>query len=544
MARSGSRLVIAAAGAVVLAAAGGLAAIATTRAKPGLMRKERLSSGSGEAAPERLQTVKRAIYADGRLWMLRDDGVLVSLGDREAKPRREKVPGRVLDICRSNGTPVAVFAMATDRWTVQRRSADAWRAEASVDTAGEPLLALACEDGSPDAVLVTGKRLVEVEGTSFHATPLKTAFDGLLGIGTALATRKTVWIGLNAGEWGGGLQRVDRADGTVVRVERNRSGRICGGPLNGDCDPVNALVVSPTDADCVWAAVGLVHMLSHGRIVEVCGTEVRRRYLKAFEYQPPRNQRDEGEPSNTEAFFGLARSDGTIWAVGTDGLYRFADTGSPTFRPLPTFENRGGYRVSFAVPGLVLVMTDVNQHLSLSGSVPIMAARCVTDASIRHGTASTLCGRRGVPKYSRRRFSTRSIRTGCHACRDHRGSRNRRWRYRHRPVRIAETMIRDVFRHARPRKVLYREHDNRPINGEDRTAAALLHIVAPVGMSEVGTAGPLLQDPVVDDPPFDPRDVVGRRWVEGVQGGMWVLLGCQSQESSQGDYSRSIRQRT
>jgi hypothetical protein len=194
-------------------------------------------------------------------------------------------------------------------------------------------------------------------------------------MGTTLGTPDAVWVGFNVGEWGGGLRRISRNNGTVQTVERNRSGELCGGPLNSGCDPVNGVITAPWNPACVVAAIGLVHMMSHGRIVEVCGSNVRRLYYKALDPQPPRNKLDEGEPASTVAFFGLTRNGNTWWAVGIDGLYRFDGAHQPMFSPLPKFENKGGYWVSFAVPGIALVLTDVNQRRSMSGSVPIMAAR-------------------------------------------------------------------------------------------------------------------------------------------------------------------------
>ncbi|TGX44278.1 hypothetical protein E5A74_05610 [Sphingomonas naasensis] len=123
------------------------------------------------------------------------------------------------------------------------------------------------------------------------------------------------------------------------------------------------------------AAIGLVHMMSHGRVVTVCNGRVQRLYFKPFEPQPPYGRLDDGEPASTVAFFGLARAADAVWAVGIDGLYRFDGTLPPRFRPLPKFEDRDGYSVSFDIPGIALVLTDVNQRRSLSGAVPLLVAR-------------------------------------------------------------------------------------------------------------------------------------------------------------------------
>jgi hypothetical protein len=54
-------------------------------------------------------------------------------------------------------------------------------------------------------------------------------------------TPQAVFVGLNAGEWGGGLKRIDRRSGGVETIERNTTGGLCDGPLNTDCDPVQGL---------------------------------------------------------------------------------------------------------------------------------------------------------------------------------------------------------------------------------------------------------------------------------------------------------------
>jgi hypothetical protein len=153
------------------------------------------------------------------------------------------------------------------------------------------------------------------------------------------------------------------------------SGELCGGPLNTDCDPVNGLIVSPWRPSCVVAAIGMVHMMSHGRIVEICDKSVRRLYFKPLDPQPPRNKVDNGEPASTMAFFGVVRLAGAMTAVGLDGIYRFNEPQSPQFQSMPHFENKSGYRVNFDLPGIALVMTEANARASLSGSVPLIAVR-------------------------------------------------------------------------------------------------------------------------------------------------------------------------
>jgi len=322
-----------------------------------------------------VKAISRVVFAEDRLWLLQDDGRLASLDPNEGEPQPERVPGKVLDICKSAGRLTALVGDGAGRWALQQRSGEDWTPQASVRSKGDTLIAVACRDDSDQVTLVTNRRLVELTGGKSQSINLKRPLEEPFGVGTALATDDAVWLGLNAGEWGGGLRRVALKNGSVEAASKDGSGDFCGGPLNMACDPVNGIVPSPWKAGCLVVAVGMVHFISHGRIVQVCDNEVSRIYFKALDPQPPYGKVQDGEPSSTIAFFGLARTGNTVWALGIDGLYRFDRPQEPQFRTLPRFEKRGGYWVSFEIPGIALVLTDINQRRSMSGSVPIMAVR-------------------------------------------------------------------------------------------------------------------------------------------------------------------------
>jgi hypothetical protein len=321
-----------------------------------------------------MQPVVRAVFVQDRLWLLQLDGRLASLTPNGAKPEAVTFAGKAVELCKSADRVTAVIDDQRGAWTVQQHSSERWIVGAKLPTNGDTLVAVDCY-GEGSITLVTNRRLIQVQGGSVSEQWLQQELKPPLDDGTALTTAEAIWVGFNAGEWGGGLKRINRKDGVATTIERNKSGEHCGGPLNTPCDPVNAVAVAPWKPSCVVAAVGLVHMMPHGRIIEVCGKEVRRLYFKPLAPQPSKDTLYDREPSSTIAFFGLAHDGQALWALGIDGLYRFTGAQSPEFRPLPKFENRGGYLVSFDIPGIALVMTGVNQRASMSGTVPIMAAR-------------------------------------------------------------------------------------------------------------------------------------------------------------------------
>lgn len=332
------------------------------------------TSPSEDAEQGAMPPIVRAVFAHDRLWMLHLDGSLVSLDPDGAKPEAVASTGKLIEICKSASRLTAIMDDGSGAWTLQQYSPGRWVVAAKLPTDGDTLVALDCVSGG-DITLVTNRRLLEVQGGTVHALRLKQELQPPLVNGTALTTGDAVWVGFNIGEWGGGLRRIDRKDGQIAIIERNQSGKLCGGPLNTACDPVNGVAVSPWKPSCVVAAVGLVHMSAHGRIVEVCGKEIRRLFFKSLDPQPPHGTLDDGEPSSTVAFFGLAHGDRALWAIGIDGLYRFTGPQPPEFQPFPKFRNKGGYWVSFDVPGIALVMTGVNQRASMSGEVSMMALR-------------------------------------------------------------------------------------------------------------------------------------------------------------------------
>lgn len=62
-------------------------------------------------------------------------------------------------------------------------------------------------------------------------------------------------------------------------------------------------------------------------------------------------------------------------AVGIDGVYRFDGSAKPKVIPLLKFEVIGNVGVSFDLPDVVLVLTEINQRRSMSGAIPLLVPR-------------------------------------------------------------------------------------------------------------------------------------------------------------------------
>lgn len=341
-----------------------------------------LASASAQepARPGQEAFIKRAVFAQQRLWLLSDSGALSSIVDQGDERIVEHLPEPALDLCVQNGDPLIVTGQQ-DRgkgWTLRRWHAGEWQQELTVSRSRDILLALSCS--APQTTLLTSKRLIDVVA----GVPKSTLLLGF-AIGGAIASVHNLgdqfFVGFNGGEWGGGLTRIDRRRGTIRRIESDYASEIpCSGPLNASCDPVNGIAAAPWNSRCVVVAIGLVHFLSHGRIAEVCGDTVKRLYFMPLKIDDrmgpdPGVTRGEGEPFSTVAFFGIERVGDALWAVGIDGLYRITQSGLGERVPLPEFKNADGVYVSFDGPGLVLVGTEVNRRRSVSGTVPMLVPR-------------------------------------------------------------------------------------------------------------------------------------------------------------------------
>lgn len=316
----------------------------------------------------------RALFSNGRLWLLSDAGELSTITPNADKRVTLDFPEPVLDVCAAGDQVQVITGTNTGDWTIRQLGGTTWNAISTVTRQDEGLAAMSCS--ANDTTLLTSARVIQL-GKS--GTMRVTNLAAKLPFGTVTAvhdTSTTLLVAINAGEWGGGLQRIDKASGVVAAIERKDSSDLCSGPLNAACDSVHGIATEPWNTRCDAVAVGLVHlMMERGGIVEVCGDDVRPLFEKPFSTSFAIKDGKRGQLPQTVAFFGLTASGGSLWAVGTDGLYRIDSDGKATKVPLPTFRTVDGIDVSFDNPQLVLVMTRLSQRHAVSGATPMLVPR-------------------------------------------------------------------------------------------------------------------------------------------------------------------------
>jgi len=324
-----------------------------------------------EMKRERARSIRRAAFAEGRLWLLNEAGGVLSLAPGDRTLREETIAGRVLGLCAREGR-VAVLVRDGNRTQLRGKGAS-WSPIADLSVQPKEIVAgISCSEVR--TIVLTDARVHILDSGGQRSVSLSESLRAPSVVTTLLDDGQVLYAGLDAGEWGGGLARIDLATGRVVRPSKTVAGA-CSGPLFPGCDPVNGVAREPGKPGCVVAAIGLEHILSHGRLVEVCGTDVRRIYYKPYTVETSWPVDPPTEPFRTVPFYGLAESAGTLWAVSIDGLYSLGRDGKIDFRKLPKFDNVDGVDVSFAIPGIVLLRTSINGQVSLSGAVPMMVSR-------------------------------------------------------------------------------------------------------------------------------------------------------------------------
>jgi hypothetical protein len=316
--------------------------------------------------------LSRAVFADGRLWLLSDAGELSSIAEGKDVRLDAGLTAPVLDVCVQKGQVKAIKCEndSCQNWTLYSWASGKWSSSTVVPTVGDAFIALSC--ATDREIVLTSRRMIETTS----GKPAAVVLSETLRPGAVISVHGTsdhVFLGINAGEWGGGLRRIDRRTGQLVAIEQKGPG--CEGPLNGSCDPVNGIATVPWKPDCIAVAIGLVHFVPHGRIVEVCKNHIRRIYFKPLGERTANAEARGSEPFETAAFFGLARIGNELVAAGIDGVYRIDASGKARSTPLPKFKKIGDIDISFDLPDLVLVLTKINQRQSISGSAPLLVPR-------------------------------------------------------------------------------------------------------------------------------------------------------------------------
>jgi hypothetical protein len=308
----------------------------------------------------------RGVFAEGRLWVRSAGGAVYSLAPGDTAVRIEPLPEDALDLCTVEGKVVALTASAK-AWTVRRHDASGWTDWTSFTVRAIPepeqargtrnrYLGVAC--GREEVTVAFSEQLVVVRKPGARVVRLSTslAWHPMISTATVLTRGRELLVGLNRGEWGGQLWRVDPRSGSVVKVA-------------GIDEPVHAISLIPGRPGCAAVAAGMMHFdMTTGALYEVCGGDVMplvRRRLKAGA---------QGNERNEVTFVGVGRVGDRLVGAGLDGLYTVRGD-KVTHEPYPKLKSLDGLEVSFDLPGIALVVTEMNRTHAMAWGVPMLVVR-------------------------------------------------------------------------------------------------------------------------------------------------------------------------
>lgn len=324
--------------------------------------------------------IAEGLVADGRLWVrgLNRDmqpGGLVAI-DLSSGARRVLAQDGVIDMAKRDG-----------RLWLLRRGERANQAEAAqwldgrfqalphlTAPFGADILALLIGRHGP--VVLTSRAVISWSPASrrWVTTRLKGRLRSDAANVTAMpAVANDIYIGLDLGEWGGGLQRIEGETGAVSDIESTEQGPDKEGLLSESLDPVTGLLADPDDGDCVLAATGLSHMgMANGRLLKVCRGRVGLALEIPFAIEINNRSIPQSMP-----FFGMAAGrSGEVWLVTYGALYRLSSPvdAHPTKIELPPLTRFGGLYMNRDTAGVVILRTDVNWARSVSGYTPLVVS--------------------------------------------------------------------------------------------------------------------------------------------------------------------------
>ena len=175
-----------------------------------------------------------------------------------------------------------------------------------------------------------------------------------LGPAARIATPdgRSIYVGYNLGEWGGGLRRIDLPSGSISFVAGD-SDELCGGAINPACHPVVGLFPDRRSGDCIIVGTGLSHMgSSHGAVYRVCGPDILPVFSTPTPAEPDRWMLGP-RPWPLHGLFETA--DGWI-GISRDRYFRNRD-GRVEERPMPEFADWAGVRISEERDGVLFVVS-------------------------------------------------------------------------------------------------------------------------------------------------------------------------------------------
>lgn len=190
---------------------------------------------------------------------------------------------------------------------------------------------------------------------------------------------KYLYVGINAGEFGGDLFSIELDNATIEWVGEGSGSKDCSfGDLH-PCTAITGLTNSPFKPGCLVRSEAISHWSTFGQLSEVCGNEVEVLYSKSR--NPPiktiagyiRTLRYQHAPLQVhEPFFDLAKTNhGNLWSVSYTWLYQMQENDWVKRKRLD-YRKHGDIWIGAKTPDSLAILTRRNSQHSLAGPTPLL----------------------------------------------------------------------------------------------------------------------------------------------------------------------------
>jgi hypothetical protein len=295
--------------------------------------------------PDLGRSIRKGFASSDAIWLLGESGQVVRFDRRSGE--RIVLAGSVGDIL-PDGKRLWALAYNEEQGETLRDLRAEEPAPLEVNGIGQPIgLFLAGADRP--GILTTRTVLLPSEDRDWTETRLVAVLDGANV--TTSDGDGGVYIGLNLGEWGGGLRRVDAVTGNIAFVTQS-SEELCGGLINPECDPVVGAFPDPDHSGCILTGVGLAHMFTRkGAVLRVCGSEI----TPVFSAPIPRVEGGFNVPGDWPLYSLVQTRDG--WIAISEERYFQMQSDEVIELPLPSLRDWSGLRLGEAPDGTLFVMS-------------------------------------------------------------------------------------------------------------------------------------------------------------------------------------------
>lgn len=340
-----------------------------------LLAMPRGSHAADVLDPDLGPTITNAVAFDSKLWVLgsaHDDknktSSLVSFGLSDGA--RQLQFSDVVAIAKSPGHLWVLRQTDTRDFVASEWQGGKFTNDNELSLpSGDLFMALALKGDTP---VVVARHSVRVStGKDWDSTKLRGPLVDDIAWGSATASfsksGNLLYLGLNRGEYGGGLLRIDVSSGEITRLGSDEISKGGSGTVLSAKDTVTAIVTDAQSPDCVIAALGMLRPQSAGRLVRACGDTATVVLDKMSTIQ-----QDGQNIDFNEAFLGAAATNDGFWAVSDGALYRFHQSGEPERISFPGASVWGSLRTNRDRTDMIVVVTDMNTTMMANGSTPIV----------------------------------------------------------------------------------------------------------------------------------------------------------------------------